>query len=516
MDDESSSQSFPSHHHRHHPFFHITLPGLQSPKQGCVSPPAVDLLEQYGGREKEFTSSFMTSGSSPDVRRASGGCERALLSPNVHGGGALGDHLDHEVGLGGHFADTWYGGAIKREGDAWEDGKGFTGTGDDFYSDRSCYGAPSDAYLANADGLRRKVKGASNIYSQCSFEAKDEAAYEREARSSNRGLAGSFSDSSLDYCRTDSRVSDNYLSREEDYGSSCGSGEDQFQPAEPEAPWINGSPSALTGEGRWKVMTDTLASASGCHQLQRSPTGATCGTYPQKLDSFSDAFLSQRKKRFPVISSADSFGLGWDLGPRAAESPGSAKSRHSCAFDSDSYLPATSSSSPAHPSSLASFPSPPTPSHLMSSVLSPPPTPRPAPSYSPSKTDSPGVFRGAGHSVVQGGEAISALQFFTPHLQPLPPIHASGMIWKLPLLAHGYPQSSANLGNMKSNLRGERLGHCSEENANLISSSHFLLLPRSSMVFFHAASLYQLHIYFLSKPIYIERRGVWSFLFRMC
>lgn len=444
MDEQSSNQSFPSHHHRHHPFLHITLPGLQSPKRGYVSPPAVDLLEQYEGREKEFTSSYVTAGGSPDVRRMSDGCERALLSPNVDGGRVLGEHLDHEVGLEDHFPESWYS-VVKKE-DVWENDKSFTSTEDDFYSNRIGYGAASDAFLANADGMRCKVKGASNIYSQCSFEAKDETACEKEARTSNRGLAGSISDSSVDYCRTDSRVSDNYLSREEDYGSSCGSGEDHFQPAEPEAPWLN-------GEGRWKA--DTLASVSECHQPQRSPA---CGTYPQKLDSFSDAFLRQREKMFPVISSGDCSGLGWDFGPRTAESPGSAKSRHSCAFDADSYLPAISSSSPAHPSSLASFPSPPTPSHLMSSVLSPPPTPRPAPSYSPSKTDSPGIFRGAGHSVVQGGEAISALQFFTPHLQTLPPIHTPGMIWKLPLLAHGYPQSSANLSNMKSNLRGEHVG----------------------------------------------------------
>lgn len=445
MDDQSSNQSFPSHHHRHHPFLHITLPGLQSPKQANVSPPAVDLLEQYEGREKEFTSSFMTTGSSPDVRRMSGGCERSLLSPNVDGGRVLGEHLDHAVGLEDHFTDSWYS-AVKKEGDVWEDGKSFTSTGDDFNSNRIGYGAASDAFLANVDGMRCKVKGASNIYSQFSFEAKDETAYEKEDRASSRGLAGCISDSSLDYYRTDSRVSDIYLSREEDYGSSCGSGEDHFQTAEPEAAWLNGSPSAQIGEGRWKA--DALASASQCHQPQRSPA---CGTYPQKLDSFSDAFLRQRKKMFPVISSGDCSGLGWDFGPRAAESPGSAKSRHSCAFDSDSYLPAISSSSPAHPSS---FPSPPTPSHLMSSVLSPPPTPRPAPSYSPSKTDSPGILRGAGHSVVQGSEAISALQFFTPHLQPLPSIHTSGMIWKLPLLTHGYPQSSANLSNMRGEYHG--------------------------------------------------------------
>lgn len=452
MDDQSSNQPFPSHHHRHHPFVHITLPGLQSPKQEYISPPAVDLLEQYEDREKEFTSSFMTTGSSTDVRRMSGGCERALLSPNVDGGRVLGEHLDHEVGLEDHFVDSWYS-TVKKEADAWEDGKSFTSAGDDFYSNRIGYGAASDAFLANTDGMRCKVKGESNIYSQCSFEAKDETAYEEEARPSIRGLAVSISDSSMDYCRTDSRVSDTYLSREEDYGSSCGSGEDHFQPAEPEAPWPNGSPSAQIGDGRWKA--DTLVSAP-----QRSPS---CGAYPQKLDSFSDTFLRQRNKMFPVISTGDCSGLGWDFGPRAAESPGSAKSRHSCTFNSDSYLPAISSSSPAHPSSLASFPSPPTPSHLMSSVLSPPPTPRPAPSYSPSKTESPGIFRGAGHSVAQGGEAISALQFFTPHLQPLPPIHTSGMIWKFPLLTPGYPQSSANLSNMKSNLRGEHLGRISQE-----------------------------------------------------
>lgn len=473
MDDQSSSQSFPNHHHRHDSFFHVSLSNLQSPKLGYASPqPAVDPLEQYGTREKELTASFLTSITSPDVRRASNGCERDLLSPNVDGSGTLEDHLDQDGGIGGHFANSWYG-ASKKEEEACEDGKSFASTGDNFYCDKNCYGTVNDVFQENNDGIRRKAKAANNFYSQCSFEAKSETAYDREAsRSFDRGVAGSFSDSSLDYCRTDSRVSDNYLGREEDYGSSCGSGEDQFQPAEAEATWLNGSPSSQTGEGRWKGMADTLTLAPGSLP-QRSPLGVSCGTYPQKLDSFSDAFFPQRKRRFPVISSGDSSGQSWEFGPGRAESPGSVKSRHSCAFDSDSYLPPISSSSPAHPS-LASFPSPPMPSHLMSSVLSPPPTPRPPPSYSPSKIDSPGAFRGAGHSVVQGGEAIGALQFFAPHLQPLPSIHASGMIWKLPLLAHNFPQPSANLSNIKSNLRPSYVGdhatvtgkHLGERNQN--------------------------------------------------
>ncbi|GLD53648.1 transcriptional-regulating factor 1-like protein [Lates japonicus] len=212
---------------------------------------------------------------------------------------------------------------------------------------------------------------------------------------------------------------------------------------------------------------------------QRSHITINSGTYTQKLDSFSEAFLSQRKRRFPVIPSGDS--QIWEFGVGRGESPGSVKSRHSCAFDSDSYLPPSSSSSPAHPS-LPSFPSPPTSSQLMSSVLSPPPTPLPPPSHSPSKMDSPGAFGGTGHSVSQGGESLGTLQFFTSRIQSLPSV-PSGMIWKFPLLSHCFPQSSGDPNSSEGNLRsshGADYGNVtaphdilqSPESTFLASSSH--------------------------------------------
>ncbi|XP_059211194.1 uncharacterized protein LOC131989864 [Centropristis striata] len=181
-----------------------------------------------------------------------------------------------------------------------------------------------------------------------------------------------------------------------------------------------------------------------------------------------------------MIPSGDSSGPMWEFGVGRRESPGSIRSSHSCAFDSDSYLPPSSSSSPPHPS-LPSLPSPPTSSHIMSSVLSPPPTPLPPPSHSPSKMDSPGAFGGTGHSVSQGGEPLGRLQFFTSHLQALPSIHSSGMIWKLPLLSHTFSQSSGDPSSIEGNLRpchGSDYGNItashvqSPESVFLTSTSH--------------------------------------------
>ncbi|XP_038588598.1 uncharacterized protein LOC119913271 isoform X3 [Micropterus salmoides] len=497
MDDSTSTQSFPNHHHhRHNTSFHLTLPSLQSPELGFPSSQsALDPLEQYGSRGEESTTSFPNSSISSGGRGGSSGGDRGLL--NTIGSvldrdANLGGQLDGESELGSHFVDTWYGGSKKE--DTWEDGESCESPADNFYNKGDCYSNPNDVfYIMNCgseEGLRRKLRANYNNYANVSCEAKNETVYNREANVShftkqstsyNRSVAGSFSDSSIEYCRTDSRVSDNYLGREEDYGSSCGSGEDQLQSAEAEGPWLNISPSSQTGEGRWRGTADTHALASG-FLSQRSALSISSGKYTQKLDSFSEAFLSQRKRRIPVISSGDSSGQIWEFGGGRGGSPGLIKSRHSCAFDSDSYLPPSSSSSPAHPS-LPSFPSPPTSSHLMSSVLSPPPTPLPAPSHSPSKMDSPIAFGGTGHSVSQGGESPGTLQFFASRLQSLPPVHSSGMIWKFPLLSHCFPQSSgdpsSNEGNLTSS-HGSDYGNVtashdvlqSPELPFLMSSSH--------------------------------------------
>ncbi|XP_054457612.1 uncharacterized protein LOC129093579 [Anoplopoma fimbria] len=338
------------------------------------------------------------------------------------------------------------------------------------------------------EGVRRKVRVNYNNYTHVSCEAKGDTVYNREANVSHltnqttsypRTAAGSFSDSSVDY----SRVSDNYLGREEDYGSSCGSGEDQLQPAEVEGPWLSASPSSQTGEGRWRGTVDALSFAPGCLP-QRSPIGLSGGTYTQKLDSFSEAFFSQRKRRFPMIPGGDSSGQMLELGVVKKENP-SVKSRHSCAFDQDSYLPPSSSSPPTHPS-LASFPSPPTSSHIMSSVLSPPPTPLPPPSHSPSKMDSPSAYGGTGHSVSQGAESHGALQFFASHLQSVPSIHSSGMIWKFPLLSHSFSQSSGDPSMIEGNLRPSHGSDYGNITASHVQSPEATFLSSTS----HPSSLH--------------------------
>ncbi|XP_076581255.1 uncharacterized protein LOC143317159 [Chaetodon auriga] len=489
MDNRSSTQSFPSlQHHRHRPSFHLTLPSLQSPEIGYPSSqPAIDPLEQYGTRGEESTTSFPTSGTSSGGRRASSGGDRGLLNTScssLDGDANLGVHLDGESGIGSHFVDNWYGSSKKEE--VWEDGESCESTADVFCSKGDCYSNTSDVFYTvncgNEEGVRCKLRANFKNYAHASHEAKGQTVYNREANvshitkqttSHNRSVAGSFSDSSVEYCRTDSRVSDNYSGREEDYGSSCGSGEDHFQPAEVEGPWLSVSPLSQTGEGRWRGTVDSHTLASGCVP-QRSPVSISSGTYTQKLDSFSEAFLSQRKRRFPVIPSGDSSGQIWDFGLGRGESSGLVKSRHSCAFDSDAYLPPSSSSSPTHPS-LASLPSPPTSSHLMSSVLSPPPTPLPPPSHSPSKMDSPSALGGTGHSVSQGGESLGTLQFFASRLQTLPSIHSSGMVLKFPLLAQSFPQPSGEPSNVEVNLRSSH--GCDYGN---ITASHNILQSAES------------------------------------
>nr|XP_019951039.1 PREDICTED: uncharacterized protein LOC109634787 isoform X1 [Paralichthys olivaceus] len=483
MDDCSPTQSFPNPlHHHHRPSLHLTLPSLQS--LGAGYQPALDPLEQYGSRGEQSAASFTNSRNSSGGRKGSSGGDRGFQ--NTNGSGMVGDdglrgHRDRDGGLGGHFADAWCGGSKKEE--IWEDGESST---DVFYSKADCYNNTNGAFYTmncgSEEGLRCKLRANYNNYTQVSCDAKNEAVYNREANYShftkchNRSSAGSLSDSTAGYCRTDSRVSDNYLGREEDYGSSCGSVEDQLQQAEVEAPWHSVSPSNQTVEGRWRGEADAIPSTAGCLPL-RSPITISSGTYTQKLDSFSEAFLSQRKRRFPVIQSGDSSGQLWEFG----ETPGFVKSSHSCAFDSDSYLPPVSFSSPVH-HSLPSFPSPPTSSQLVSSVLSPPPTPLPPPSHSPSKMDSPSASGG------NGQESLGTLQFFTSRLQPLPSVHCSGMMWRFPLLSHNFPQSSGDASSSDNNIRSSHVSHY----GNITAAHDTLQSPESPFLTssFHHSSLH--------------------------
>nr|XP_046237291.1 uncharacterized protein LOC124054883 [Scatophagus argus]XP_046237292.1 uncharacterized protein LOC124054883 [Scatophagus argus] len=498
MDDRLSTQSFPSlPHHRHHQSFHLTLPSHQSPELGYhSSQPVLAPLEQYASRGEESTTSLPPTSTSSGGRRSGG--DRGLINTSnssLDGDVNLGGHLGGDSGLGSHFSDTWFGSSKKEN--VWEDGESCESVTDNFYSKNDCYNNSVDVFhsmnCGNEEGVKRRPRTNYNHYAHVCYETKSETVCNREDNVShfskqtpsyNRSATGSFSDGSVDYCVTDARVSDNYLGREDDYGSNCGSGEDQLQPAEVEARWLSVSPLSQTGENRWREKADTHTLASACLP-QRSSIGVSSGTYTQKLDSFSEAFLTQRKRIFPVIPTGDSSGQIWDFGLGRGESPGLVKSGHSCAFDSDSYLPpSSSSSSPAHPS-LVSFPSPPTSSHLMSSVLSPPPTPLPPPSHSPSKMDSPSAFGGVGHPVSQGGEALGALQFFASRLQSLPSIHSSGIIWKFPLLAHSFSQSSGDPSNIESNLRSSHSG----DYGNTTASQNIIKSPESSfLTSFHPPS----------------------------
>ncbi|KAL6118704.1 uncharacterized protein ACO6RY_03442 [Pungitius sinensis] len=471
MDDPSSAQSFTNlHHHRHRPSFYLTLPGLQSPVVGYPScQPSLDPQEQYGSRGEDPTDSFPTSITTSVGRKESCGGDRGFPTPggsDLNGDANLGGHLDGGSGLGGHFSDTWYAGGKKE--DVWEDGENCESAEDNFYRRGDGYSRANDVFYSvncgSEEAIRRKLRADYNNYTQESCEPKGDALYNREANDNHftkqTAPWGSFSDN-VDY----PRLSDNYLGREEDYGSSCGSGEDQLQPAEVGPPL-----SSHTGEGRWRGAVDP-----------RGPLGVSGVTYIQKLDSFSEAFLSQRRRRFPMIPGGDSSGQVWDFGAGRVESPGSVKSGYSCAFDSDARLPPSSSPPATHPS-LMSYPSPPTSTHIMSSVLSPPPTPLSPHSHSPSKMDSPVPFGGSGHSVSQGGQSLAALQFFAPHLQSLPSVHSSGMIWKFPQQTLGFPQSPgdprSSHGGDYSNVPASHVQ--SPEAAFLSSASHYTSLHPST------------------------------------
>lgn len=465
MEDRSSTQPFSNlSHHHHRPSFPLTFPSCQGSEAGYLSSqPGPDPLEQYECRREESPASFLTSNTSSATRKTSTGGDRVFVSTSassLDGDTSFSGHLEGDSDLGGHFDDSWYG---KKE--VWEEKESGESTAN---GKGDCYSNTNDVFYtincSSEEGSRRRARATYNNYAHVKSEAKSDAVYNREANIShfskqtasyNRTGAVSFNDSSVEYCMMDSRAGDNYLGREENYESSCCSGEEHFHSAEAEGAWLSVSPSSQ-GEARWRAAAVNHTLAPGCLP-QRSLIGVNSRTYTQKLDSFSEAFLSQRKRRFPLIPSGDSAGQIWEFGVGRGETPGLVKSRQSCAFDSDPYLPpSSSSSSPAHPSSLPSFPSPPTSSHLMSSVLSPPPTPLPPPSHSPSKMDSPSAYGGTGQPVSQAGESLGLLQFFAPRISSVSSVHSSGMIWKFPLLPHSFPSGdlgSPDFGNMTGNVK---------------------------------------------------------------
>lgn len=442
MSDHSSTQSFSSHHHQHHhqlPSCHLTLHNLQGPELGYPpSQPAPEPLEEHGSRDEDSATPFLISNPSPGGRRVRGGGDRGLLntsSGSLNGDANAGGHLDGELGASSHFPHTYDFYTSKRE-DIWEDGESFDSAAECFYSKgNSCVKENEVFHIMNPniEEIRqnfRADKSEANMSQQT-------APFTRSASDGQ------------EHCRTNSTMSDNYAGRDEDYGSSCGSGEDHLQPAEIEGPWFSASPS------RGPADTHTGDPA------QHSPVSIGSGTYPQKLDSFSDAFLSQRKGRFPIIPQDDSGGQIWEFGKGG--SPRLDSLRQSCAFDPDPYLPPASASSPFH-SSFASFPSPSTSSPLVSAVLSPPPTPRPPPSFSPA------AFGGTGHSTSHGGESLGALQFFASYSQSLPSVQTSGMIWKLPLMAHNFSPSSALKVDCERDFNNFSIANFSDVKGSLRSS----------------------------------------------
>lgn len=450
MEDRSSPQSFSNLQSIHHcPAFPLTVHRCPSSDGGYPSSQSTqDSLEQYGSKRDEPTASFLTSNYSSRPRKGSSGSDRVFLTTSTSG--LDGDASLVDSRLDSDLDELWY----SRIG-TWDEKESGESTVEDFHGKGVCYGNTNDDFCtmscATVKGDRWRTRSNCNSYVSC--EAKSD--YNKEANVSHfakhsRGRAGSFDD------RADFKASDHYLAAEEDYGSSCGSGEDQLQPADTEGSWLSISP---TGEvevrgqvgGRWKGTANPHGLSSGCG-LQRSPIGINSRTYTQKLDSFSDAFFSQRKTRFQTSPCENSSTQIWENGVKREESAGLIKSRRSCAFDPDSYLPASSSSSPAG-SSLPTFPSPPTSSHLMSSVLSPPPTPLPPPSHSPSKTDSPSSQGGTGHSVPQVGDSLGGIQFFPSRIHSLPSTHPSGMVWKFPLLSHCFPQLTVDLNDTERNVR---------------------------------------------------------------
>ncbi|XP_029944321.1 uncharacterized protein LOC115386230 [Salarias fasciatus] len=430
MEDHSTTPSFSSlHQHRHRPSVTLSLPAFEGSEAG-YSP---SLLAQ-DSLQTLFSASNSLSGS----RRGRSGGEKAFHDVGGGGGGggadrdsSLGDRLDRECGPGGYFDDLWYGSGEK---DAWDDGESGDSPADHLHGDGNTNGFYRTS-CAGEEGLRRRAAAE--------YDSSAAAVYNREANSSCfpnkqtgsycRGGAGTINDGGSDHC-WNLRVIDRYLGKKEDYGPSCGSGEDQAQAAE--VPWLSVSPSDQ-GAGRWTEEAENYSLTSACRP-QASHMGRT---YTQKLDSFSEAFFSQRKRRVPFLPAGDSTEQIWDVGEGGGETPGPDKSKQSCALGSDPYMlpsSSSSSSSPAH-LFLPSFPSPPPSSHFMPSVLSPPPTPLPPPSHSPSKLDSPQCG-----AAPQGGEPLGTLQFFMPHLQSVPSVHPAGMIWKFPVMPHCFPQSAGD------------------------------------------------------------------------
>ncbi|KAM8881202.1 uncharacterized protein ACB058_001443 isoform 1-T2 [Synchiropus picturatus] len=141
----------------------------------------------------------------------------------------------------------------------------------------------------------------------------------------------------------------------------------------------------------------------------------------QKLDSFSEAFLSQHRGALTLHPGPNS--------SRHHRRVGKAETRTSCVLDS------SSSPSPTLPSPSAP---------LMSYVLSPPPTPLTPPSLSPPNMGSPGTVVGP------PSQAVDTLWFFPSHR----PSHtrSCGRPWKDPIVNHGNSSYSPDVHRSENHL----------------------------------------------------------------
>ncbi|KAK7909874.1 hypothetical protein WMY93_014558 [Mugilogobius chulae] len=374
MDDCSPTHAFPNLHLPQP--FHIVLPNHHSSEPGYSSAqPPLPLPSQ----DDQALSCFPTF--DDDQREICNVAERSHLSANS---------LDEDFNIGGHFEDeerhSWY-----NQKDTW-DGNIESPT-DDYYTKANCYRGHRSATSYNSCSQLTHNRKANASY------APKHATYFRDAAHSSGNIG-------LDYSRINSVSSD--VDRE-DFGSSRGLNEEQSSEVNTN-PW-------LTGENIWREEQSITPQKS---------LGPNSRTYTQKLDSFSDAFMSQTKRRLPVITTADA--QFWD---------NTVRPRLSCSLDSDSSSP-----------SLPSFPSPPT-----SNLLSPPPTPLTPASHSPSKVDSPGAGGLSLHGGVQAGEAVGPIQFFPVRPQSLLGPNSPGMVWRFPLLSHCFPQLSGESSSSECNAR---------------------------------------------------------------
>ncbi|XP_028331089.1 transcriptional-regulating factor 1-like isoform X2 [Gouania willdenowi] len=354
MEKQSPTSSVPNIDHRHHhPSSPFSLLCHQSddPCYPSSQPEDNNTLEMFGTggeeeeEEEEAGNALQASNTSCWGMRENSGGNQGFQSSS-------GRSSDREASVGGHFdGDS---GLSSHFEDSWF-GNGKSQVWVDGFDNKD--GSYS---CVSKNGFRQKIMNASSsCISYCT---------------------------NADYYQSDSHVSG--------YGSRFG--EDQFQSADLDGSWFR---SSVHEQNDWRG----TGNSTGCLP-QKWSTGKS---YNQKLDSFSDAFLSQRKRGCLMIPSGNP---NWE----SSETPGEVRS-------SDSYPP-PSLSSPVLPS-LQSFPSTPTLSHPVPSVLSPPPTPLPPPSYSPSKMDSP---------VASPGKESHGTQFFTPHLQSTQMVHSSGTMWRFP------------------------------------------------------------------------------------